>query len=261
MSEFDSDFCDCNESRMNDKYPYFKQLIQEKENPTDIDLLSAKNESCNERKLGKKHGRKKKNNQNELSNHTSKHRDNVLKKIKVHFHKYIISWLNRKLLKKKIRLKFSNFFQDFQNDITISTNRLLLNLKLSQILVKIITCKGNGPPNKNEIVYNQIKDEKDLKELFSLTYKELYLQFLNSKEAKNLIDKERKKNNDIRKILKNFIDNFSKKQPKIPKKYKNEIIEKIKPNLTYELLFGNKNKLLTNLLLRKISNLPYLLYK
>ena len=60
MSEFDSDFCDCNESRMNDKYPYFKQLIQEKENPTDIDLLSAKNESCNERKLGKKHGRKKK---------------------------------------------------------------------------------------------------------------------------------------------------------------------------------------------------------
>ena len=50
MSEFDSDFCDCNESRMNDKYPYFKQLIQEKENPTDIDLLSAKNESCNERR-------------------------------------------------------------------------------------------------------------------------------------------------------------------------------------------------------------------
>ena len=182
----------------------------------------------------------KKNNQNELSNHTSKHRDNVLKKIKVHFHKYIISWLNRKLLKKKIRLKFSNFFQDFQNEITISTNRLLLNLKLSQILVKIITCKGNGPPNKNEIVYNQIKDEKDLKEIFSLTYKELYLQFLNSKEAQNLIDKERKKNNDIRKTLKNFIDNFSKKQPKIPKKYKNQIIQKSKTNSTFEMLFGNK---------------------
>ena len=241
MSESDSDSCDFNEFGINDEYPYFKQLIQEnEEDPTCINLLRAKNEDCNERKLGKKYGRKKKNNQNELSNHTSKHRDNVLKKIKVHFHKYIISWLNRKLLKKKIRLKFSNFFQDFQNDITISTNRLLLNLKLSQILVKIITCKGNGPPNKNEIVYNQIKDEKDLKELFSLTYKELYLQFLNSKEAQNLIDKERKKNNDIRKTLKNFIDNFSKKQPKIPKKYKNQIIQKSKTNPTFEMLFGNK---------------------
>ncbi len=85
-----------------------------------------------------------------------------------------------------------------------------------------------------------MKDEKDLKELFSLTYKELYLQFLNSKEAKNLIDKERKKNNDIRKTLKNFIENFSKKQPKIPEKYKNQIIQKKQRNSTFEMLFGTK---------------------
>ncbi len=241
MCESNSDLCDFNEFGNNEEYPYFNQMIQKnEEDPTCINSSRAENEDCNERKLGKKLGRKKKNNQNELSNHTSKQRDNVLKKIKVHFHKYIISRLNRKLLKKKIKLKFSNFFQDFQNDITISTNRLLLKVKLSQILVKIITCKGNGPPNKNEIIYYQVKDEKDLKELFSLTYKELYLQFLNSKEAKNLIDKERKKNNDIRKTLKNFIENFSKKQPKIPEKYKNQIIQKKQHNSTFEMLFGTK---------------------
>ncbi len=241
MCESNSDLCDFNEFGNNEEYPYFNQMIQKnEEDPTCINSSRAENEDCNERKLGKKLGRKKKNNQNELSNHTSKQRDNVLKKIKVHFHKYIISRLNRKLLKKKIKLKFSNFFQDFQNDITISTNRLLLKVKLSQILVKIITCKGNGPPNKNEIIYYQVKDEKDLKELFSLTYKELYLQFLNSKEAQNLIDKERKKNNDIRKTLKNFIENFSKKQPKIPEKYKNQIIQKKQRNSTFEMLFGTK---------------------
>ena len=61
MSESDSDSCDFNEFGINDEYPYFKQLIQEnEEDPTCINLLRAKNEDCNERKLGKKYGRKKK---------------------------------------------------------------------------------------------------------------------------------------------------------------------------------------------------------
>ena len=112
MCESNSDLCDFNEFGNNEEYPYFNQMIQKnEEDPTCINSSRAENEDCNERKLGKKLGRKKKNNQNELSNHTSKQRDNVLKKIKVHFHKYIISWLNRKLLKKKSDSNLVIFFK------------------------------------------------------------------------------------------------------------------------------------------------------
>ena len=61
MCESNSDLCDFNEFGNNEEYPYFNQMIQKnEEDPTCINSSRAENEDCNERKLGKKLGRKKK---------------------------------------------------------------------------------------------------------------------------------------------------------------------------------------------------------
>lgn len=190
-------------------------------------------------KKTKKKGRKNKNELNPQSNHTYKDRDNNLRKIKVHFHSYIIEDLNQAL--KNENNKFSKFFQDFQNDVTITTNKKLLDIRISEILSKIYSYKGLK--NHNENVYKSLCKNKDYDKLFSLAYKDYYLKFLDSEEAKKLIEEEKMRNNDIQQTLKNFIYNYERKEPKIQKKYKDDNYKKKQKNLTYELLFGNKNKI------------------
>ncbi len=159
--------------------------------------------------------------------HSSRERDNLLKKIKTHFHKFIKNFINSILATQNINIKFTRFVQSFQNDITIKTNRMLLDLKMSQILIKIPSCKQQK--DKNKIAYLKIKDNEKIKFLFSMTYAEYYYLFLESKEAKELIENE--KNNDIKKVMYTFINYYRSKKPKIQEKYKN------KSSKVFQLLF------------------------
>ena len=159
--------------------------------------------------------------------HSSRERDNLLKKIKTHFHKFIKNFINSILATQNINIKFTRFVQSFQNDITIKTNRMLLDLKMSQILIKIPSCKQQK--DKNKIAYLKIKDNEKIKFLFSMTYAEYYYLFLESKEAKELIENE--KNNDIKKVMYTFINYYRSKKPKIQEKYKN------KSSIIFQLLF------------------------
>ncbi len=104
---------------------------------------------------------------------------------------------------------------------------MLLDLKMSQILIKIPSCKQQK--DKNKIVYLKIKDNEKIKFLFSMTYAEYYYLFLESKEAKELIENE--KNNDIKKVMYTFINYYRSKKPKIQEKYKN------KSSKVFQLLF------------------------
>jgi hypothetical protein len=171
-------------------------------------------------KIQRKRGRKKEKenilNENDRI-HTSRERDNLLKKIKTHFHKYIKNFMNSNLASQNINIEFTRFEKSFQNDVTIKTNRMLLDVKMSQILIKIPSC--NNQNEKNKIAYLKIKDNERINYLFSMTYVDYYILFLDSKEAKELIKKE--KHNDIEKVMFTFINFYRRKKPKIQEKYKN----------------------------------------
>lgn len=178
-----------------------------------------------------KRGRRRANDNQNLIGHLKYERDNMLRKIKVDFHKFIITFLNSKLTQ-DIKNKFCRFANYCQTDITITTNKKLLNLPISELLIKVKAYKNLN--NINERLYNQIKDNKCFIHYFSLTYCDFYKLYLRSREVEKLIEKEGK---EIIPTLNTFISNFQRKKPKIPKKNK----KNRKMSELYLSLFGNEH--------------------
>lgn len=198
-----------------------------------LNKLTRKNNSNQVITLqNKKRGRKSKNKKEIKRIHNKYKRDNIVNKIKVRYHKFIIKKLNQKLNELKINESFDNFAGFFQSDISISSNRKLMNIKISDILIKIECSRNKNFYNK--FVYERVCKIKEMEILFSKTYKEFYEEyFRNSKEQNSFIKKEGKY---VIPVLNSFFNNFMNK-PKNPKK-------KSKLN---ELLFIDDNK--TNSLL------------
>lgn len=182
------------------------RIFDEEESNINSIVRNIFEEESNKKKIGRKRFRN--------PNYHSKHeRDNILRKIKVDFHKFIIKVLNREYIKgKKKKKKFYRFASYAQNDVTIKTNKLLLNLPISVLLTKVEAYKKLGYINKK--LYNKIKKEQcsKNKDYFSLTYSEFYTKYLRSKEVEKL---KKKEGDYIQKTLDTFITNFQRKQPKI----------------------------------------------
>ena len=174
----------------------------------------------------KKRGRRSKNKNKKERIHNKYNRDNIVCKIKVIYHNFIINKLNQKLNELKINESFKEFAGFFQNDITIRTNYKLMNLQISDILVKIECSRNQGFLNK--IVYERVCNYKEMQILFSKTYKEFYEEyFLKSKEVKSFI---RNEGNYVKCVLDSLFKNFEKK----PKNQK-------KKSKLYNVLFTDDN--------------------
>ena len=194
-------------------------------------------------KLGKKRGRKPKNDNKYSKTHSNNYRDNIVYKIKSHFHSFIIKYLNviLSIVGVENKSRFSNFCGEFQKDITRKTNSKLLDLPISEILKNIANTKKKKNPFLNKILYERVKDNSTLKPYFSLTYKEFYLKYTSPKPDEvisnnNIENSEYLKKTDIdkdklSKVLNTFITNFDS-IPKNPKK-ESEI---------YKILFDNADK-------------------
>ena len=177
-------------------------------------------------KLRKKRGRKPKIDNKYSKLHSNNDRDNIVYKIKSHFHSFIIKYLNLILSIAGVEGKFSNFCGKFQKDITRTTNSKLLDLPICEILKNIPNTKKKKNPFLNKILYESVKNNLTLKPYFSLTYKEFYLKYISQKPdevisnkienseylKKTVIDKKK-----LGKVLKTFITNFDS-IPKNPKK-------------------------------------------
>ena len=157
-------------------------------------------------KLGKKRGRKPKNDNKYSKTHSNNYRDNIVYKIKSHFHSFIIKYLNviLSIVGVENKSRFSNFCGEFQKDITRKTNSKLLDLPISEILKNI----ANTKKKKNEVISNNnnIENSEYLKKTYS--------------------DKDK-----LSKVLNTFITNFDS----IPKKPKKE-------SEIYKILFDNADK-------------------
>ena len=205
------------------------------------------NDNKKEKNLNKKRGRKKTN--EKKKDHTKNCKDNQLKKIKAHFHKFILCFFNlliRKFygfqkysfLKGIYRLDKTNpeFKEDnifIGNDITKKTNRKLINISLKEFLKQEVSPKcSRHEKNENNKIFEEKLNKKFINEynyLFQTSYKDFYNNYyLKYNENNDLINELQKENLKLKREnqkLKNFDDLINNLSFKEKNEYINEIIK------------------------------------
>ena len=152
----------------------------------------------------------RKNVHNKFSN------DNIKRRIKASFNKYIIKLLN-KLMKekyKKARIKFLKMNIKITKDISIEYNRHLLNKYIKEIIVKMSNKYKNQDNNKNCIKFiENKKDNEKIINILNMTYEQLYTNYFlkstknNSQEYSYEAVKEKLLKLNGKKYLDKFVEN------------------------------------------------------
>lgn len=154
--------------------------------------------------------------------------DNIRKKIKARFLKSLKNVINQKLEKAGSKYFFSFFPQVLITDLSIKSNKAILNLTLRQIYSEKV-CYGkklNGPNlnkyNHNLFVLNYLENNKDIKEKSNFNaiknskLSEIYKEYLLSKEfgmSISTLKKEKESTKYIKDYIikaKNFLNFFSR---------------------------------------------------
>ena len=95
----------------------------------------------NGKKIRKKGRRKLKPGQDyELALHTKDNDDNIKRKVKTHFHNFIVAYLNmiiKQTLRTKRQYKFKKMCSKITQDVTISYNKKLMDTPVKDILVQV----------------------------------------------------------------------------------------------------------------------------
>ena len=138
--------------------------------------------------------------------------DNVKRKLKALFHKYIINLLNYLIQKrfKNNKMKFVYLNSKITKDIGIEFNRSLLNQKIKDIIVNVSKKYNDKEHNKKCIKYIESQnDNEEIIKILNMTYKDLYEQYyLNSKENNSL-------NNSFNEHKKKLMNLYGKEYLKI----------------------------------------------
>ena len=142
-------------------------------------------ENVNYKFIIKKRGRKNKFNKilntEEKSNvHDKFSNDNIKRRIKSLYNKYIITLLNNIVRKKykKCKMKFLKMNIRVAKDIGIKYNKNLLNQTIKDIIINVSNKYKNEDNNKNLIKFieNQNNNE-EIYNILNMTYKELYINY------------------------------------------------------------------------------------
>ena len=142
-------------------------------------------ENVNYKFIIKKRGRKNKFNKilntEEKSNvHDKFSNDNIKRRIKSLYNKYIITLLNNIVRKKykKCKMKFLKMNIRVAKDIGIKYNKNLLNQTIKDIIINVSNKYKNEDNNKNLIKFieNQNNNE-EIYNILNMTYKDLYINY------------------------------------------------------------------------------------
>ena len=144
------------------------------------------NETKNNKNLhfvNKKRGRKKLKNGNIEDNNSAHNKfshDNIKRKVKTHFHIFIIALLNmksEKILSKKNR--FGKISSSVTQNITVDYNQKLFDKKIREIIIEI--SNKFQDKNKNiislDIVNRRAQPYEEIIQLLNMTYKDMYLNY------------------------------------------------------------------------------------
>ena len=198
----------------------------------------------------------RKNVHNKFSN------DNIKRRIKASFNKYIIKLLN-KLVKekyKKARIKFLKMNIKITKDISIEYNRHLLNKYIKEIIVKMSNKYKNQENNKNCIKFiENKKDNEKIINILNMTYEQLYTNYFlkstknNSQEYSYEAVKEKLLKLNGKKYLDKFVENAESfveffMKTKIRKSRKIKEIENINIRMENETIetANDSNELISN---------------
>ena len=166
--------------------------------------------------------------------------DNIKRKIKSLYNRYIINLLNNMVKKtyKNYRMKFLKMNIRITKDIGIKYNKNLLNQSIKDIIINVSNKYKNKDNNKNLIKFieNQTHNEEILN-ILNMTYKDLYINYylkstkINSSEnsfeshkEKLLILHGKEYLDKFIENAKNFVEFFKNSKNRINKKYKERIL-------------------------------------
>ena len=155
-------------------------------------------------KAKRKRGRRKlkSGEDNEIALHTKDNDDNIKRKVKTHFHNFIVAYLNmiiRQTLKTKRIYKFKKMCSKITQDVTISYNMKLMDTPVKDVLVQV----SNKFKDRDINLYYiekimQIKPVNEnenlgvnaLKNILNISYKDMMNNFY-LKSTKKLFENEK----------------------------------------------------------------------
>lgn len=129
----------------------------------------------------KKLGRKKKKlieNQNETSKHDRYSEDNIKRKIKSHYHNFIVAFLNMKfknILNKNY--KFGKISSKITRNINVEYNLQLFQKPIKDIITNISDKYQDKEKNKIslQILMQNVENKEEINQLLNTNYKDMYL--------------------------------------------------------------------------------------
>ena len=191
-----------------------------------FNVFNASNESENLNLIPKKRGRRKKYLNNIIRNianqsfkiinesnvHNIYSNDNIKRRIKTLFNKYIIELLNNLIKQKfqKYKMKFVKLNKRINEDLGIEYNRNLLNKSIRDIIVDISKRYSNTETNKECIKFiEEKKDNEEIINILNMTYKELYNIYLKSTKINSKDNSFESHKEKLQKLYgKEYLDKF-----------------------------------------------------
>ena len=167
-------------------------LFKEKINSHILCQLNEQNEIRELKFITKKRGRKSLGEDNPNSKKSNKkinaikkvhdkfYNDNIRRKIKSLYHKYIINLLNNLIKQKlkRIKKKFVKMNIIITKDVSIEYNRNLLNKSIKDIIVDVSKKYSNKDINKNVIKFIEAqKNNEEIIKILNMTYEDLFTNY------------------------------------------------------------------------------------
>jgi hypothetical protein len=167
-------------------------LFKEKINSHILCQLNEQNEIRELKFITKKRGRKSLDEDNPNSKKSNKkinaikkvhdkfYNDNIRRKIKSLYHKYIINLLNNLIKQKlkRIKKKFVKMNIIITKDVSIEYNRNLLNKSIKDIIVDVSKKYSNKDINKNVIKFIEAqKNNEEIIKILNMTYEDLFTDY------------------------------------------------------------------------------------
>jgi hypothetical protein len=142
--------------------------------------------------------------------------DNIRRKVKTHFHNFMVALLNMKIRHIfKLDEKFGKISFKMTQDLSVEYNKKLFKTKIKDII--IVMSKKYSNKNRNRIILNEIMKRVDKNEelilLLNLNYEDLYLDYYlkSDKETFKGEEEDESYENHQEKLKKKFGNKYANK--------------------------------------------------
>ena len=191
------------------KNPLFQGVFQKKLSKIKVYIQDSPNSyptysTTSLLKLKRKRGRRnlKTGEDYDLALHTKDNDDNIKRKVKTHFHNFIVAYLNlliKNSLKTKRQYRFRKMSSNITQDITIKYNKKLMDTPIKDILVQVSHKFKNKDINlyyiekisqiKGDVAFNN-ENINTLNNILNMPYKDMMNNFY-LKSTKKLFENEK----------------------------------------------------------------------